>query len=98
MMKVITVRIPDEDARDLEAIEKAEKVDRAAAVRKILSEGLRRWKVRHALEILAEGRITLRTAARMAGVSYGEMYDLSARKAGAGGYSLEDLQADLRGS
>ena len=96
-MKVITVRIPDEDAQALEAIERAEKVDRAAAVRKLLSEGVRRWKVRHALDLLAQRKVTLRTAARLAELSYGEMFDLAAREGVTAGYSLEDLHADLRG-
>jgi predicted HTH domain antitoxin len=95
-MKVITVRIADEDAKALAEIERVDKVDRASAVRKILSEGVRRWKLRHALELLAERKVTMRTAARMAGVTYGEMYDLAAREGVTVGYTLEHLQADLR--
>lgn len=95
-MKVITVRIPDEALEALEAIEKAEKVDRAAAVRKLLAEGVARWKVRHALELLADRRVSLRAAARVAGVTYGEMYDLAARRGLTAGYTLEDLNRDLR--
>ncbi len=94
-MKVITVRIPDEDAESLESIERAEKVDRAAAVRKLLSEGINRWKVQRALDLLRQHRVTLRTAARMAGLSYGEMFDLAGRADITTGYSLQDLRQDL---
>ncbi len=95
-VKVITVRIPDEDAKALEAMEREEKTDRAAAVRKLLSEGLRRWRRKHALELLKDRRITLRSAARMAGLPYVEMLDFAAREGLASGYSLEDLRRDLR--
>jgi len=95
-VKVITVRIPDEDAKSLEAIEREEKVDRAGAVRKILSEGIQRWKLRRALELLRQRRVTLRTAARMAGIPYGEMFDLAAREGPPSGYSLDDLRRDLQ--
>ena len=95
-MKVITVRIPDEDAKSLESIESAEKVDRAAAVRKLLSQGIHQWKVQRALDLFRKHRVTLRTAAHMAGLSYGEMFDLAGQSGVTTGYSLEDLRQDLR--
>jgi len=95
-VKVITVRIPDEDAESLDSIERVEKVDRAAAVRKILSEGIHRWKVQRAVDLLRRHRVSIRTAARMAGISYGEMFDLAGQEGLTSGYSLEDLRKDLR--
>ena len=95
-MKVITVRIPDEDAKALEAIEREEKTDRAATVRRLLSDGLRRWKLKRALELLRARKITLRTAARMAGLTYVEMHEFVSREGLPSGYSLEDLRRDLR--
>lgn len=95
-MRVITVRIPDEDGEALETIERVERADRAAVVRKLLAEGIRRWRIRHALDLLRERKVTIRSAARKAGVSYGEMLDLAAAEGVTSGYSWEELRRDTR--
>ena len=95
-VKIVTVRIADEDARALEAIEKEEQTDRAAALRKMISEGVRQWREARALKLLRDGRVTIRTAARMAGLSYVQVFDLAAKEGALTGYTLEDLRRDLR--
>jgi len=95
-MKVITARIADENFKDLKLIEKEEQADRAEVVRRLLSEAIKRWKIKKALELLKEHKVTLRKAAAMAGVSYIEMLDLASEQKIDIGYSLEELEKDTR--
>ncbi len=95
-MKVITARIPDKEMRDLALIEREEKIDRAEAVRKLLADSIKKWKIERALSLLKERRATIRTAARFAELPYAEMMDLAASSGIDIGYSLRDLQKDLQ--
>ncbi|HEC87858.1 MAG TPA: hypothetical protein ENI52_00915 [Thermoplasmata archaeon] len=92
-MKVITSRIPEKYIKDLEKIQKEEKVDRAEAVRRLLTKAISEWKKERALELLKDHKITIRKAASMADVAYVEMLEL-AKKLDIG-YDLEELERDL---
>lgn len=95
-MKVITTRISEEHFEDLEKIEKEEQADRAEVLRRLLAKGIREWKLRKAIELLRERRVTLRRAAKIASVSYVEMLDFASRHRIDIGYSVEELERDLR--
>jgi predicted HTH domain antitoxin len=92
-MKVITSRIPEKYFRDLEMIQKEEKIDRAEAVRRLLTKDISEWKKERALKLLKDHKITIRTAASMADVTYIEMPELA--RAIDSGYDLEELERDL---
>ena len=92
-MKVITSRIPERYSKDLEMIQKEEKIDRAEAIRRLLTKAISDWKKERALKLLKDHKITLRTAASMADVTYVEMLELS-QKIDIG-YDLEELERDL---
>lgn len=94
-MKTITTRISEDLLEKLEEIEREEKADRAAVIRKLLDKAVGDWRVEKVLDELREGRITLRTAARKADLTYVEMLD-RAKEAGIQlGYTVEDLRYDL---
>ncbi|MBU7045360.1 MAG: hypothetical protein HXS54_02900 [Theionarchaea archaeon] len=92
-MKVITSRIPEKYFRDLEMIQKEEKIDRAEAVRRLLTKAISEWKKERALKLLKDHKITIRTAASMADVTYIEMLELASTI--DSGYDLEELERDL---
>jgi glutamate synthase domain-containing protein 3 len=92
-MKVITSRIPEKYFRDLEMIQKEEKIDRAEAVRRLLTKAISEWKKERALKLLKDHKITIRTAASMADVTYIEMLELAS--AIDSGYDLEELERNL---
>jgi predicted HTH domain antitoxin len=96
IVKVITARVPDVFIRDLEHIEVAEQADRAEVVRRLLGKAITEWKSREAVEKLREHKISYRKAAKLAGVSYVEMLDLAVESGVDSGYSLQELNADLR--
>lgn len=91
---MVTVRVPEKCFQDLKQIEQEEKADRAQVVRKLLAEAIKEWKLKKAVELLREHKITLRKAADMAEVSYLEMWDLTAEADVDIGYSLSDLEKD----
>jgi predicted HTH domain antitoxin len=68
-MGTISARIPDDLAAELDAYVEDEDLDRNAAVRRLLSEGLEAWRRERALEQLAAGRLTFSKAAELAGMS-----------------------------
>lgn len=92
-MKVITSRIPEKYFKDLEMIQEEEKIDRAEAVRRLLTKAISEWKKEKALNLLKDHKITIRTAASMADVTYIEMLELAQNI--DTGYSLDELERDL---
>ncbi|GFP21099.1 hypothetical protein HKBW3S06_00325 [Candidatus Hakubella thermalkaliphila] len=64
--------------------------------RKLLIEGVRRWKLEHALKLYREGRITKERAAELAEVSLYEIVDAVQERCIPSTYRLDDLKEDLR--
>ena len=92
-MKVIASRIPEKYFKDLEMIQEEEKINRAEAARRLLTKAISEWKKEKALNLLKDHRITIRTAASMADVTYIEMLELAQNI--DIGYDLEELERDL---
>ncbi len=95
-MRVVTTRVSDEFFRNLKEIEQDEHAERAEVVRRLLADAIKRWKIRRSLRMLRDHKITLRKAAAIADISYTEMFD---RVSDAGidiGYSLSDLEKDVK--
>lgn len=64
--------------------------------KKILADTIKRWKVKKSLRMLKKHKITIRKAADVAGISYTEMLN-KISKSGIGiGYSLSDLEKDIK--
>ncbi len=95
-MKVITSRISEEYFDDLKTIEKDEQADRAEVIRKLLATGIKEWKLKKAIELLREHKVTIRKAANIASVSYIEMLDMVSKHGIDLGYSLEEMEKDFR--
>lgn len=68
----ISARIPEALDVELRKFVEKEEVDRSIAVRKLLSEGLRKWREETALRMLGEGRATFSKAAKLAGMDVWE--------------------------
>jgi len=94
-LRQVATRIGDDTLRDLEEMEREEKLDRATALRKLISMGLGQWKLQRAIRLYSEGRVTAWKAAEMAGLTLYEFLDeLRVRRIPAQ-YTLEDLEEDL---
>ncbi|MEA2090694.1 MAG: UPF0175 family protein [Thermoproteota archaeon] len=96
MTEVISTRVPDEVAKDLKEIEKEEKTDRAAIIRKLLARGIQQWKIERGLRLYREGKVTLWRAARLADVTLREMMQLAAKEGIQFKYAMKDLEEDIK--
>jgi len=94
-LQTITTRVADEIYLDIKKIESEEKTERAEVIRRLLAEAIKRWKLKKALENLREGKMTIRTAAKLAGLTYIEMMDEVEKADIPIEYTLADLQLDL---
>lgn len=95
-MQVITARVPNEIFREIKDMEEKEHIDRSEATRKLLDLGIKEKKRREALELLREHKLTYRKASEMMGVTLYELVDIMAKEGIAIGYSVNDLELDLR--
>jgi len=95
MTEVISTRISDDLAKDLEEIEREEMTDRATVIRKLLKRAIELWKKERSLRLYQEGKITLWRAARLAGVTLREMMEQAAEKEIQFKYTAKDLEEDI---
>ncbi|WP_247730708.1 UPF0175 family protein [Halovivax limisalsi] len=94
-MKTVTTRLPEDDEEALAELEAELSADRSEVLRRLIRDGLDDWRKERALEGLRDHRLTLRTAAERADVSYVEMLTLASEAGIDAGYSTEDLDRDL---
>jgi len=71
----VSVSISDKHLKQLEEIAKEERVHRANAISEIFELGIKEWKLRRALRLYREGKITLWKAAEIAELTLHEMID-----------------------
>jgi len=69
----ITARIPEGLEKELERYMKTERLEKSAAIRKLLYVSLQEWRVEQALKLLGDGKITLLKAAEFAGIDIWEL-------------------------
>ena len=74
-MITISARIDKELAKEIEEIVKERGIDRSAAIRELLYMGLREYKLKKALELVRERKVTVWKAAEIAGLTYREMLE-----------------------
>ena len=95
--KTITTRVPEDLFREIKEIGEVEKIDRTEVVKRLLSSAAKHWKKERALNLLRDGKVTLRRAAKIAEVTYVEMLDLSSQVDIAIKMEPEDVIKDLEG-
>ena len=76
-MPSISARIPDDEADALEEVADLLGEDRSTTIRKALDEGLRELRIRAAIERYQSGDVSVNQAARLAGVSLGEWFEIA---------------------
>lgn len=97
MTETISVRLREEQLKELKAVEKKWQIDRSEVIRRLLAEALKQWSLQNALERLAAHRISIGKAAEEAGISIWEMLDLAKeRKIDWVGLTIEDIEEDLK--
>ena len=73
--KLISARIPQEDAAIIDEVALEERTDRTTALKKILLLGAKRYKLERAVRCYQKGAASIGRAAEIAGMSIWEMQD-----------------------
>lgn len=96
MTEAISTRVPKELEEGIEELMRAEKLEKSAAVRKLLRTGLEQWRQRRAIELLERGEVTFNKAAEIAGLDVWSFADLVRRSGVVWIKSVEAIKADIR--
>ncbi len=95
-MAIITTRVPEELAKEVERIAQEEALDKSTTIKRLLIRAVEAWKMDHALKLYQEGKISVGKAAEIAGVSLWEMIDNIVKRKIPLQMSREDLEEDLK--
>lgn len=95
-METVSSRVEREIVEELEKISKKRGVDRSVVIREMLREGVREFKLREALELLRERKITVWRAAEIAGVTYREILDGLRRYNIPFPVTLEEIKREIK--
>lgn len=96
MGETITTRMGDKEVADLKIIEKEEKLDRSAVVRRLLAKSIQEWKIEKAFKQYQEKKITIGKAAELTGLTLREALAMASSRGIPFQYSLKDLQEDFQ--
>lgn len=91
----ISARIPEEIFSELEKFMKEESLEKSASIRKLLSDGLQKWKVEKALRSLEDGKVTFLKAAEMSGMTVWDFADTVREKGIVWIKSQKFIQQDM---
>lgn len=95
MMKNVSVRLEDGFMKEAEKLAKMESVDKSAIIREALEKGLSEVKLEIALDRFSKGKASTSEAAKIAGLSIGEMMDELVNRALKPRITKEDLEDSL---
>jgi len=91
----VTARIPEDLYDAIEEIREAERLDRSAAIARLLERGVEDWRLERAVEQYRDGDLSLGRAAELAEVSLWQFLDELEERSVPVNYSEGDLEADI---
>jgi len=94
-MVTTSVRLPKEIVEEIEKLSRDEGVDKGTLIRKLIAESLKEYKIKKALELYREGKVSLWKAAEIAGITYSEALEELKRRNIPFKYNSEDLEVDI---
>ena len=95
-MTIITTRVPDDLAKEVERIAQAEALDKSTTIKRLLIKAVEAWKIDYALKLYQDGKISIGKAAETAGVSLWELLDTIVKRKIPIQISKEDMEEDLK--
>ncbi len=90
----LNVRLP-QTLKSVEEMAETEHLDRTTVIRKLIAEGLQRYRVDRAMRLYAAGRLSKAHAAEMSGVSIYEILDEVDQRGLRSPYTVKDAREDL---
>jgi predicted HTH domain antitoxin len=95
IVRQLNIRIPETIVQGLDEIAYREQIDRTTLARKMLTEGIQRWRIEYAIASYQRGEITKARAAELANVSIYDILDEVRQRGITPGYTLDELRQDL---
>lgn len=95
-MTTISARLPDDEAEELDEVAELLDEDRSTVIRKALDEGMHTLRVRVAVQRYQTGDVSMNQAARIAGVSLGEWFDIARQHNLTTQLTPEDIERDVQ--
>lgn len=96
MEKPVTTRLPEEFIAKINDISKKEHIDMSTTIRKLLSEAIKEWKIKYALEQYSQGKFSLGQACEFAEASVWDFPELLKKNKVSINYDEEELEEDLK--
>jgi len=96
MDRPVTTRLPEDFILGLNEIAEKENIDFSTAVRKLLANALREWRIKFALEKYSEGEFSFGQAAEFANISVWDFPELLKQYKVPINYDVEELEEDLK--
>ncbi len=94
-MQVVAARLPKEVASEIERIALEEKLDKSSVIARATDLYIKEWKLRRAIRLYAEGRVTALKAASLANRSIWEFLEELAKEKIPVEYSAEEFIEDF---
>ena len=91
----IATRIDEDLLAQIKVIEGETRADRAEVIRRLLDEGAKQYRLKKAVALLREGKVTVSRAAEIAGMSIWDILDVMLAKRIPIPYTVEDLRKSL---
>jgi len=88
----IATRVDEELLAQIRQIEKETRADRAEVIRRLLDEGAKQYRLKKAVELLREGKVTVSKAAEIAGASIWDIVEVMHAKKIPIPYTADDLR------
>lgn len=95
MGSTLTARISDELAAEITRISKEEHLDKSAVARRLLEDAVARYRVDQAVEGYEQGRLSLRSAAKIADLPLWSFLDELGDRDVALNYDVTELEQDF---
>lgn len=95
MMKNMSVRLKEDLMKEAERLANLERVDKSVIIREALEKGFAEVKLEIALDRFSEGKASTSEAAKIAGLSIGEMMDETVKRGLKPNITAEDLKGSL---
>jgi len=92
----MTFRLPLEIDKEIEKIASLEDTDKSKLIRELLIIGIKEKKLKEALNLYIEGKITLWKAASLADLSLWKMIDILEKRKITLQYGKRELKEDLK--
>ena len=93
-MVTTSVRLPEDVIQEIEKMSREEGIEKGTLIRKLLTESLREYRIKKAMEMYREGKTSLWKAAEIAGITYREALEELKKRNIPFRYDLEDLEID----